>query len=53
MSFHDVDCECNSCSLMRIVYALLAAKNRQDITRKDFEWAIMHLAHAETMEGIK
>jgi hypothetical protein len=49
---HHVDCECRSCALMRVVYALIVAREREDIQRKDFEWAILTLSHAETMEGI-
>lgn len=52
MKSHDIECECRSCALMRVVYALLVARNHDEIKRKDFEWAILTLSHAETMEGI-
>lgn len=49
---HHIDCECQSCMVMRCVYALLVAMNRGDITRDDFYRAQLVLGHSVTMEAI-
>jgi len=52
MSRHTVDCTCAECKLIRIVYALIVAKNHKDIQPGDMEWAITILAVHNTTEEL-
>jgi hypothetical protein len=49
---HNSECRCDDCKLLRIVYALLTAKNRGDLQPGDMEWALVILAHTTTLEKL-
>jgi hypothetical protein len=36
-SVHHIDCECIHCAVVRCIYVLLVAKNRELLSDEDFE----------------
>jgi hypothetical protein len=49
---HRIDCRCEDCKLLRVVYALVVAKNHGDLEDGDMEWALVILSHSNTLEKL-
>lgn len=49
---HHVHCECLECSVMRCIYVLLVAKNREELSDEDFEIGQLILAIHATVEEL-
>jgi hypothetical protein len=47
------DCDCNSCYLIRITYALRVAANCKDIKPRDMERALLMITHGIMMEDVR
>jgi hypothetical protein len=46
------DCDCNSCFLIRVTYALRVGVNQKDMKKGDLERALVIITHGLMMEDI-
>jgi hypothetical protein len=50
---HDVcTCQCNDCMKVRLVYALVVARNMRDITNKDLEVGLLIITTMLSQENL-